>query len=835
MKKLTVGWGIFVIALGISPMVVPSSQALGSSGLKSPDGFKRSSDLMPRLQKAYGDLPMYFIQNDGQLDRRVVFYEEGAGHATFFTKQGVYLRLKGNQFSEAVRLMPISKTKDPRIIAEELQEGRVNYFVGNDPGTWKANIATYRAVVYEEIYPGIDMKFHGNNRQLEYDLLVKPGADPSSIRLSYQGIDSFRLTENGDLKIGLRDGEIIQNRPYIYQEIDGNRIEIAGKFRLLTGRPTSPGAGLEIGFEVADYDKKQPLIIDPVLLYSTYLGGFSGDGGFDIAVDPIGNAYVTGSTTSTDFPTMNPVQTALNGPDDVFVTKLNASGSALVYSTYLGGSGSDIGLDIAVDSSGNVYVTGSTNSINFPIANPFQAANGGATDAFVTRLNATGSALDYSTYLGGSSDDFGRGIAVDTSGSVHVVGETYSTNFPTDNAIQGVFGGSFDAFVTKLDATGSTLAFSTYLGGSSGDAGRGIAVDGSGNAYVIGETASTNFPTVNPLQTTSAGGVDAFVTKIVPSGSAFVFSTYLGGISSDRAYGIAVDALSGAYVVGSTLSLDFPTVNPFQAANAGGIDAFVTKINSEGSALAYSTYLGGSGGDAGGQGPDIAIDTAGQAYITGVTDSTNFPTANPIQGTLHGSNDAFVAKVNAAGSSLVYSTYLGGNGNTDEGRGIAVNVSGNAYITGVTQSIDFPTANPFQAANDGVADVFVTKITELADLLMITVTPGQSSVRAGRKLPVTDTVRNQGAITTSTFSVAYRLSVNAIYGDGDDITITKTRSISSLAAGASNTATTSVTVPSSTPPGNYYVCAKADSTSVVVEGDETNNTLCSATTVAVLP
>ena len=383
-------------------------------------------------------------------------------------------------------------------------------------------------------------------------------------------------------------------------------------------------------------------------MYSTFLGGSGFDRGLGIAVDASGNAYVTGNTFSTDFPTSSPFQSTSGGSGDTFVTKLNPTGSTLVYSTYLGGSGNDNGRGIAVDSSGNAYVAGNVNSTDFPTASPFQAALGGTSgnDAFVTKFNPAGSALIYSTYLGGSLNDVGIKIATDTSGNASVIGFTRSTDFPTANAFQASFAGTDDAFVTKLNPTGSALVFSTYLGGIGDEEGDNIAVDGSGNVYVSGSTTSTDFPTANPFQAANAGSDDAFVTKFSATGSA-VYSTYLGGSGFEcAAFGLAVDASGNAYAAGCTLSTDFPTVDPIQASNAGGGgDVFVTKLNAAGSALVYSTYLGGTGFDGA---SDVAVDAAGNAYVVGDTFSTDFPTVNPFMDYIGGTGDAFVFKIGQA-------------------------------------------------------------------------------------------------------------------------------------------------------------------------------------------
>jgi hypothetical protein len=472
-----------------------------------------------------------------------------------------------------------------------------------------------------------------------------------------------------------------------------------------------------VAFEIAPYDIGRPLVLDPVLVYSTYLGGSGDDYGSAIAVDALGNAYLTGETSSIDFPTANALQRENAGPPDAFVAKLDAAGSALVYSTYIGGSDFDTGTDIAVDAWGRAYVVGYTYSVDFPTANALQAQlaspPGATPDAFVAKLNAAGSAFVYSTYLGGTSYDYGFAIAADTSGNAYTAGFTLSTDFPTANAIQAENAGSGDAFIAKLDSAGSAFAYSTYLGGSEGDTGNGIAADGSGNAYVAGYTSSTDFPTANAFQSEKGGTYDAFVTKLDAAGSALVYSTYLGGSDDEIGYGIAVDAFSHAYITGYTRSTNFPTRYPFQGVNRGGTDAYVTRLNAEGSGLVYSTYLGGSAEDFG---LGIAVDRFRHAYVTGRTGSTNFPTRLPFQAMKGGEDDAFVTKLNTTGGgqtsvgSLLYSTYLGGNSN-EFGRGIAVDGSSNAYISGFTFSTDFPTANALQAENAGSSDAFVSKIS----------------------------------------------------------------------------------------------------------------------------
>lgn len=649
-------------------------------------------------------LPLAFEKNQGQTGAQVKFLARTQGYTLFLTSVEAVLAMHhASAKSSVLRMKLLGANPAPNVSGVDEMPGKSNYFIGNDATKWHANVPMFAKVEYKSVYSGVDLVYYGNKRQLEYDFVVAPGADPRRIQLGIRGARKISRGEDGDLVLAMDDagGEIRWHKPVAYQEKDGARQEIGAHY-VVKGKD-------QVAFEVADYDPRRPLFIDP-LVYSTYLGGSGSDGGSGIAVDSAGNVYVTGETQSTNFPTVNPVQPAYaGGGGDVFVAKLNTAGSALVYSTYLGGSGFDYGSGIAVDSSGNAYITGGTASTNFPTMNPLQPANaGGQGDSFVAKLNPAGSALVYSTYLGGSGLDQGNGIAVDNLGNAYVTGYTNSINFPTMNPLQPLYaGGTYDAFVAKLNPAGTAFVYSTYLGGSGTDSAVGIAADGSGNAYVTGGTSSTNFPTMNPFQPANAGGSsDAFVAKLNPTGSALVYSTYLGGSGDDHGSGIAVDSTGNAYLEGATASTNFPTVNPLQPANGGGYDILVAKLNPTGSALVYSTYLGGNADD---YGYGIALDSSGNAYVTGETQSIHFPTVNALQPLYGGETDAFVAKLDPSGSALVYSTYLGGE-DEDYGTGIAVDDSGNAYVMGGTESPDFPTMNPLQPAYGGNGDAFVAKI-----------------------------------------------------------------------------------------------------------------------------
>jgi len=661
-----------------------------------------------RVNESYGQLPLSFEVNQGQADPQVKFLARGAGQALFLTStEAVLVLTKADPKAQSLQRPPTSPvapragtqtvlrmtfagaSPQPPIAGQKELAGKVNYFLGNDPAKWRTNVPTYAAVRYEGLYPGIDLVYYGNYRQLEYDLIVAPGADPSQIALSFKGADRLEVDGQGDLVLYTAVGAIRQRRPLIYQELADGRREIAGGY-VLKGAES-------VGFQVAAHDTSRSLIIDPGLVYSTHLGANYDDFGNDIAVDATGNAYVTGSTRSPDFPTTpGAFRTTLGGPSDVFVTKLNPSGSGLVYSTYLGGSDYDYGYGIAVDTGGNAYVTGTISDEfsgppDFPTTpGAFQPTSGGGVgkEAFVTKLNPSGSALVYSTYLGGYYADEGLSICVDATGNAYVTGYTNSSNFPTT---AGVFqttyqSGYSSAFVTKLNPGGSALVYSTYLGGAAANLGYGIAVDAAGNAYVTGSTTSNDFPTTpGAIQVAFGGFSDAFVTKVNPDGSGLIYSTYLGGTTYDSGYGIAVDAGGNAYVTGSTSSTNFPTTpGAFQTATHGYDavfcedpwcnDAFVTKLNASGSGLVYSTYLGGIGHDFG---EGIAVDFAENAYVTGVAASPDFPTTPGASQTARG---GFATKLNPVGSALVYSTtHL-----SSSGLGIAVDAAGSAYITGPT-------------------------------------------------------------------------------------------------------------------------------------------------------
>jgi hypothetical protein len=670
------------------------------------------------VKQIFGRLPLNFTANRGQSDSEVQFLARGSGYNLFLTSAEAVLTLHKNMNAgrgaathrsagDSVTVLRMKLLDaDSGVRGEGVEElpGKTNYFAGTDPNKWHAGVPNFARVLYRSIYPGVDLEYYGNQSQLEYDFVIAPGANPRVIKLSFEGTRKIAIDAQGNLILHTAGGKIRQSKPLVYQVLNGVKKEIDGRYVIKGNR--------EVGFATGSYDASAPLVIDPVISSSSYIGGTNNDVAHDIAVDSLGNAYLTGETFSASFPgTTTPVYVF----HEAFVTKLNPAGSAILYSTYLGGSGNEIANRIAVDSTGNAYVVGTTDSPNFPVtAGSFQALPQGGVDTFVTKLSSTGS-IAYSTYLGGNGTDTGRGIVVDAAGSAYITGQTSSTAFPTTaGAFKTVRAGDGDAFVTKLNAAGSALSYSTLLGGGDTDGSSAIAVDAGGNAYVTGFTRSANFPiTAGAFQASLAGDADdAFVTKLNPSGSALVYSTFLGGINDDIGNDVAVDSLGSAYVTGDTRSPNFPvTPGAFQTTYVDR-DAFVTKLNLSGSALAYSTYLTGDGDESS---RSVAVDASGNAYVTGRTVSTNFPKVHQLPQPNAGFGagfDAFVVKLYASGARAFYSTYLGGDG-TDFGRGLALDTAGNAYVTGSTDSTTFPTVNPFQAnnADDGIfSEGFVTKI-----------------------------------------------------------------------------------------------------------------------------
>src|SRR5579859_7705546 len=596
---------VFLMLLGLLGLSTPSAK-VGVG--KAPSRETRATSSARALAQ-YARLPMSFERNEGQTDRRVKFLARGQGYGLFLTADEAVLALKRS--SVVSRQLSVGRMEEPgppatdgvlrmqllntnanaKVLGEDEQHGKTNYFIGNDPARWRTNVPNYARVRYSQVYRGVDLVYYGRQGTMESDFEISPGSEAGQIQMRIEGAQKLNVDAQGDLVLQMDGGEVRLHRPVAYQESAGRRREVAAHYRLSGKR--------EVKFEVAEYDHQIPLIIDPVLTYATYLGGSGGEVANGIAVDSSGNAFVTGMTGSTDFPITLAEQPANSGNGDAFVAKLNAAGTGLIYSTFLGGSGVDTATGIAIDGAGNAYIAGNTTSASFPTTvGAFQTSYAGSGDGFISKISATGAALVYSSYIGGTGSDFVRAVALDSSGSAYLTGTTESIDFPTVNPLQIGNDGASDAFVAKVSTTGASLIYSTYLGGSSADFGQAIAVDGTGNAYVGGYTYSSNFPTQNAFQSSSGGGVDAFVSVLNPTGTGFVYSTYIGGSGQDRAFGLALDSGENVYLTGDTQSADFPTTSgAFQLDNRGGGDVFVCRISAGGSGFIFSTLLGGTVAD----------------------------------------------------------------------------------------------------------------------------------------------------------------------------------------------------------------------------------------------
>jgi RHS repeat-associated protein len=715
-----------------------------------------------RLLENYGQMPLRFEQNSGQTDSQVRYISRGNGYAMYFAPTEIVLMLDVSTNLDRVGRPPSASLPGSRnhkiglahirlagadanamISAEQTLPEKVNYLVGNDPAQWRTGISVFGRVRYQNVYPGIDLTFYGSQSHLEYDFVVAPHADPDAIQLKLDGADHASIDPNGDLVFSVGGQTTSFQRPAIYQIIGGIRHDVAGDYQL---------NGNRVGFEIGAYDSTQPLVIDPVLSYSSFLGGGSyNSDAYGVAVDGSGNAYVCGGTLGipTNLITHGAFQTNFGGgtiSGDAYVAKLGSTGTNLIYFTYLGGNSDDEAASITVDNNGDAYITGFTASTNFPTKNAIpgyshinSTYNGslGAypVNAFVTELNSSGSNLVYSTYLGGNSSDGGWGIAVDQSDNAYITGFAYSTNFPvTTNALQKhpacppSLYWNCNAFVTEIASNGNALVYSTYYGGAVYDYGYGIAVDGSGNIYVTGFTLSPDYPTTNAISSTLSGAEDAFAFKLGPGGTNRIYSTYIGGNGSvalsypigfglqgsgcDIGYGIAVDTNGNAYIVGQTFSVNFPVTNALQTVlngygNATISDAFVTKLSPSGQMI-YSTFLGGSNTDIA---YGVKVQSDGEAVIVGQTGSTDFaPYAN--YGSINlGNLDGFVAKLSADGQTLMNFAYLGGT-QLDSATGVALDSQNNAYVVGYTASPDFPitVTNVVDPTFSGSQDVFIVKL-----------------------------------------------------------------------------------------------------------------------------
>ena len=693
--------------LASAAVLLTAGSLLPVTSTLSPDGATAGEAALP--DAVFNDLPVSFEANAGQLDPEVNYLARGANGQLSLTDDGPVFSLHASALtgdsagmggpSAEVR-MDLVGASPGMLIPQRGLPGVVNYFRGSDPSDWHTAVPTYGAIRYRDVYPGVDLLFTGTRGELEYDFVLEPGAKVNEIALRFDGIEGLGLGAGGNLVIETAAGSMVHQAPYVYQPAESGRRPIDGSFAI---------DGERVTFDVGAHDPTLPLVIDPVVLgFSTFIGG-TGEETVDsanaIAVDSSGAAYVTGVTRSTDYPT----------------------------------------------------TTGAYDEDH----------NGGVRDAFVSKLSPSGDALAYSTFIGGTSPDDARGISIDSSGAAYVTGFTFSTDYPTtagayDQTHGG--GGNADAFVTKLSPAGDDLAYSTFLGGGAGAEARGIAVDSSGAAYVTGETLSSDYPiTEGAYQMPSPPSHEVFVTKVSPAGDDLAYSTLIGGTSFDTGTGIAVDAGGAAYVTGYTGSSDYPTTVPtYDDSLEGGSDGFVSKLSASGDDLAYSTLVGGSGGDVAN---GIAVDAGGAAYMTGYTFSSDYPTTAGAYDQTHGggsSTDGFVTKLSSTGINLTYSTFIGGSGR-EEANALALGSTGAAYVTGYTESTDYPTTSgTFDATHNAGQDGFVTKLSPTGNALAFSTFIGG----AGYETPAGIATDSGGAAYVTGFTASTDFPTTAGAHDG---------------------------------------------------------------------
>jgi hypothetical protein len=662
-------------------------------------GERRQSRKVTTRYDNQTEIPLTFVANRGQARSDVKYLASGSLANLYFTRRGVVFWPKFHEATKTptARRSPIlmtflgARSRMSIDVDGELQ-GTVNVLRGKQR-SWIQNIPTFSKLVYRQVYDKVDAVFYGNSVGFEYDLEIAPGGTANKVKIAFEGSDSVLIEPDGSLRVN-KDGMHLKfHKPIAYQSSGGVRSRVDVHY-IKTGER-------RIGFQLGDYDKTREVVIDPVFAFSTFLGGSDFDNANGIAVASDGSIVVVGVSNSMDYPLANPYQPTMNGTGDVIITKINPSGSSIAYSTFLGGLGSESGSSVGIDASGRVYIAGRTSSPDFPLVNPVQPGVPLGNNGFISVLNSSGNALEFSTCLGGAGNDWINSIDVNQDGAFAIAGLTESSDFPTHSAFQPNMAGRNDAFVARFSPTWN-LIFSTYLGGAGFERANTIDLDVNGNSYIGGSTGSPDFPVVLGLQPNNAGSDDIFITKLTPSGGV-AFSTYVGGSGSDSASDITVDTEMNVYLTGYTTSTNFPTV--------GGGDAFVAKLLPSGAGFAFFRIFGGSMYDSASA---LAFGNANDLVVVGTTISENFPLLYPLQSNYAGFHDAFMLRVNRLSGDMLSATYLGGEGD-DQANSVATDSRGNPIMLGLTRSADFP-VTPGQKMNNGDGDIFLTKVRQAPEV-----------------------------------------------------------------------------------------------------------------------
>lgn len=742
---------LFALALLAWPVTVspsPGLSPLSHASINSPAGTSEVDGGAVPLQ---GRRRLRFEENAGQIDPQVRYMARGRGYTLYLMDTDAVFAIReprtaatakaelGQDWQpeplqgRVVRMRMRGAHPEPDLVPGAPLPGVSHYYLGDDPAQWRTGVRSFDSVRVEGAYQGVDLVYYNRDGSLEFDFVVAAGADPSEIALVFDGADEVTVAEDGSLTVRAGPCELRQAPPSAYQVRGEEREAVAGRYLM-----APDGA---VRFTLGEYDRTRPLVIDPAVSYSTYLGGTVEDELSDVEVDAYGNTFVSGWTNSPDFPRVGSPWT-FRGSFDAYVAVLGPAGMQLLYAAFIGGTGEDACYSMALDTQGSPYLAGYTTSSDFPTVHPIETDAGNAdTDVFVTKLASNGASLVYSTYLGGNDTEVATGIDVDPAGNAYVAGLTNSTDYPMVGAYMGNRDG-LDAFVTKINAAGTALSYSTYLASDGVENATDIVVSGGGEVTVVGGTNSGGFPVYEPFQDMIVGESDGFVTRLSGSGSTLRFSTFIGGNRMDVPQGVCLDADGAAIVAGVTYSSNFPTRNPIQTDPGDtNSDAFVLKLATSGSALQFSTYLGGAWTDSA---TDVDVGDDGRIYVAGYTSSLDFPTLNPVYVDSDDNNyDGFLSCLGPTGTSLVYSTYFGGELN-DLIAAVAVDGSGNAYIAGYTDSAHLPLVNPYQGVMHGSADAFVTKIRNGSSDLQVTLAAGPEPVTTGQNLTYILTVGNLG-------------------------------------------------------------------------------------------